>query len=168
MSRLGGFLRSPVQVLVAGLVLAALLSMVWAARATTGAAAVPVPVPAHGTGTAGGATWRLDGLGVVDSLPSGATVQEPVPGAVFVVGKFTYESASAQELHCSVRLAGDRREWSTVFFTPVDPDSSAGCDGRPGGTAEVAFQVPRAAVGEIRGIEIAAGDGAVLLQGRLQ
>jgi hypothetical protein len=166
MSRLGAFLRSPGRVLATALAAAVAFSGLWVVRSNAGAPA-PVPVPEQAVGTAGGATWQLDGIGVVETMGSGSSTTEPVPGAVFVVARFRFRSDDP-ELYCSVRLVGDRREWTTLLHLPADPDTSAGCDGRPDGTAEVAFQIPAAAVAEVQGVEIAAGEESVLLAGRPQ
>lgn len=165
MSRLTTFLRNPRRVLAAGVACALVLGFAWVSRATVSAAPDPVTVAEGGTGRAGGAQWRLRGMGVVQAVPSGGSVMEPVPGAVFVVAKFDYESDAARELYCGVYLVGDDREWTTRFFTPVNEAASSGCDGRPSGTAEVLFEIPAAAADEIRGLRIAAGDDALVLAG---
>ncbi|MDQ7991491.1 MAG: hypothetical protein AAGC63_07510 [Propionicimonas sp.] len=167
MSRLSSFLRSPVQVLGTALACAVVFSLVWVARATTGSAPAPVVVSEGGSGAAGGATWRLEALATLDELPSGLSVTEPAPGAVFVVATFRYDSG-LDTLYCTARLVGDGREWNAIFSTPVDPSASSGCDGRPSGTGEVAFEVPGSAVAELAGIEIRSGAEAVRLLGRVQ
>lgn len=167
MTRLSRFLRDPRRVLAAGLACAVLLSFAWVLRSTVSAAPEPVPVAEGASGAAGGAQWRLRGMGALTTVPSGGSVRQPAPGAIFVVAKFDYDSATTLELYCGVHLIGDEREWSTSFFTPVNEDASSGCDGRPSGTAEVLFEIPAAALDEIRGLRIAAGDDALLLAGRV-
>ncbi len=167
MSRLTTFLRDSRLVLAAGLACALALSALWLLRSTVSAVATPVPVAAGDTGTAGGAQWRLRDLVAVDAVPSGGSAREPVPGAVFVLATFEYRAAGG-EVFCTVRLAGQGREWTSGFHTPTDEQASAGCDGRPEGTAEVLFEIPRTAVGEVHGLLVSSGQDALLLAGRVQ
>lgn len=167
MSRLTSLLRDSRVVLAVGLACALALSAFWLLRSTVSAVATPVPVAAGDTGTAAGAQWRLRGMVAVDTVPSGGSARAPVPGAVFVVATFEYRAAGG-ELFCTVTLAGQGREWTSQFHTPIDEQASPGCDGRPEGTAEVLFEIPRTAVGEVRGLLVSSGQDALLLAGRVQ
>lgn len=168
MSRLTTFLRNPRLVLALGLACAIAVSTVWLLRATAGAVSAPVSVAEGATGTAAGVQWRLIGLEAAETASSGLSDAEPVPGAIFVVARFEYSGPAAQDLYCRVVLVGEDREWTSALHVPADPDLSAGCDGRPSGTAEVLFEIPRSALGEVRGLEVTSGEDALLLAGSVQ
>ncbi len=168
MSRLAGLLRNPRRVLVLGLACALAVAVAWLLRSTAGATPEPATAPEGTTGTAAGVEWRLVGLAAAETVPSGLSSVEPVPGAVFVLARFDYAGPAGRELGCRVTLLGEGREWTSRFHTPSDAGVSAGCDGRPAGTAEVLFEIPRRAVGEVRGLEVVSGDGVLVLQGTVQ
>lgn len=168
MNRIATFVRKPGQVLAVGVACALVLAFAWVQRSTVSAAADPVWVAEGAAGTAGGARWQLRGLTSEQTVGADGSQVQPVRGAVLVLASFDFDSAAPQELYCGVYLVGDDREWTTRFFTPAGDQTSPGCDGRPSGTAEVLFEIPAAAVGEVRGLRIASGSDALVLAGRVQ
>ena len=124
MSRLAGFLRNPRLVLALGLACALAVSLAWLLRSPAGATPVPVTVAEGTTGSAAGVEWRLIGLVAAETVPSGLSSVEPVPGAVFVLARFAYAGPAGQELYCRVTLAatvGSGPRGSTPRAMPSHP-----------------------------------------------
>lgn len=167
MSRLRSFLRNPRMVLATGLASAAAVGGAWLLGAGDGSPP-PVEVPTGQAGSVAGVEWRLRELVAARALPSGDSLIEPAPGAVFVVARFDYRAEAGQEVLCRATLLGDGREWTAQFHSPGDPGFSAGCDGRPAGTAELVFEIPAEAAAEVAGLNVTSGRAAVRLAGRVQ
>lgn len=155
-------------VLTTGVVAALIFSALWLARATAPFVPDPEPVAKGETGSTPEGDFTLRGMTTTDVIPQVGDAESPMAGAVFVAVLFEYSGAPGAQVYCSVELLGDERKWILDRSSYVkDWGYQSYCEGSSG-TVLTFFEIPDAAVDEIRGIRIWGNGGSVILAGEVE